>query len=262
MIATVKNTVVVTDLDGTFLTSDGRATNENPNLPAIAEYKKYGGRFTVATGRYGSKFGELFPEYRETVNAPAIMCNGAYLMNCADDSVITDSYMPLARLQPLIDDITAMPYHLTMMVIVRENGDVRMCPPPELKQDKFYKSVVYGKREDLDRLAEFIREKYPDRFSYVKSCPTIFEIINPEATKGIAVRKLKEYYKSLGEDVIIIAAGDYENDLDMLAAADIAVCPSNALDKVKSVCKYILRSNNEGTIAHLIEKINQGEIEV
>ena len=102
----------------------------------------------------------------------------------------------------------------------------------------------------------------PDRFCYVKSCPTIFEIINPKATKGIAIKKLKEYFRSQGEDVILIAAGDYENDLDMLKAADIAVCPSNALGTVKEICRYELRSNNEGAIAHLTEKIINGEIEL
>ena len=262
MKATVKNTVIVTDLDGTFLTSDGRPTNENPNLTAIADYKKNGGRFTVATGRYGSKFGELFPEYREIINAPAIMCNGAYLMNCENDSVITDAFMPIQRIKPLIDDITALPYDIIMKIIVREPDDVRMRSPQELTQDKFYKSVVYGEKQDLDKVADLIKSKYPDRFIYVKSCPTIFEIINPKATKGIAIEKLKEYFCSLGEDIIIIAAGDYENDLDMLAAADIAVCPSNAIDSVKAICGYTLKSNNEGAIAHLIEKISNGEIEV
>ena len=137
-----------------------------------------------------------------------------------------------------------------------------MRSPEELDNDRFYKSVVYGDPADLAEVSALIKSKYPDRFVYAKSSASIFEILNPEATKGIAIKRLKDYYRSLGEDVITVAAGDYENDIDMLAAADIAVCPANAIDSVKSICRYRLRSNNEGTIAHLIEKIFNGEIEV
>ena len=53
MKATAKNTVIVTDLDGTFLTSDGRPTYENPNLGAIEEYK------TTVPARYGKLYDRI-----------------------------------------------------------------------------------------------------------------------------------------------------------------------------------------------------------
>ena len=41
----------------------------------------------------------------------------------------------------------------------------------------------------------------------------------------------------------------------MIKAADVGVCPSNALDEVKKVADLCLCSNEEGVIADLIEHI-------
>ena len=49
--------------------------------------------------------------------------------------------------------------------------------------------------------------------------------------------------------------GKFDNDLEMLKAADISVCPSNAKQSVKDICDHCLCSNNEGLIADVIEKI-------
>ena len=66
--------------------------------------------------------------------------------------------------------------------------------------------------------------------------------------------------KKVGKPVRLFACGDYENDLTMLAAADVAVCPTNALDCVKAVADVCLCHHTEGLIANLIELIEKGEI--
>lgn len=53
----------------------------------------------------------------------------------------------------------------------------------------------------------------------------------------------------------VYAVGDYDNDISMIKAADVGVCPSNALDEVKKVADLCLCSNEEGVIADLIEHI-------
>ena len=72
---------------------------------------------------------------------------------------------------------------------------------------------------------------------------------------------LREYVeKNAGKPVRLFACGDYENDLTMLAAADVAVCPTNALDCVKAVADVCLCHHTEGLIANLVELIEKGEI--
>ena len=55
-----------------------------------------------------------------------------------------------------------------------------------------------------------------------------------------------------------VSITDYENDIDMLRAADFACCPSNSLQAVKDFCSVHLCSNDEGCIADLINRIEKG----
>ena len=43
-------------------------------------------------------------------------------------------------------------------------------------------------------------------------------------------------------------------------AADVAVCPENAMDAVKEIANYTLCHCKDGLIADVIEKIEAGEI--
>ena len=84
------------------------------------------------------------------------------------------------------------------------------------------------------------------------SSPTLLELMPKGASKGQALKKLKELYP----DRLAICVGDYCNDLDMLKAADIPACPENALDEVKDICKIHLCHHREGCIADLIYKLD------
>ena len=50
--------------------------------------------------------------------------------------------------------------------------------------------------------------------------------------------------------------GDYNNDIEMLQAADVAICPSNAVEEVKKVCDLVLDvSCEEDAVAAALEYI-------
>ena len=58
------------------------------------------------------------------------------------------------------------------------------------------------------------------------------------------------------KDYTIIAVGDYNNDIEMLKAADMAFCPSNAVNEVRNVCDVVLdNSCDEDAIAAVIDYI-------
>jgi hypothetical protein len=58
------------------------------------------------------------------------------------------------------------------------------------------------------------------------------------------------------EDFTIVAAGDYNNDIEMLEAADVGICPSNAADDVKRIADVVLDvSCEESAIAAAVEYI-------
>lgn len=69
---------------------------------------------------------------------------------------------------------------------------------------------------------------------------------------------MKQYYAKRGLNLKTYAIGDYQNDLAMLQAADVACCPDNASLEVKRVCDQILCHHSQGAVAALIEKIQGG----
>ena len=62
------------------------------------------------------------------------------------------------------------------------------------------------------------------------------------------------------EGFTFIAVGDFDNDIEMLDAADYAVCPQNAADSAKAHADLVLsRTCEEGTMAELIDRILAGK---
>ena len=87
------------------------------------------------------------------------------------------------------------------------------------------------------------------------------ELLPPGINKGTAVSFLRELPEYEGRT--IYAIGDYWNDIELLNAADVACCPTNAIDEVKAVCKHIEASHNDGAIADLVRRVifNQSAVE-
>ena len=81
------------------------------------------------------------------------------------------------------------------------------------------------------------------------------EIIPEDSGKGVCVKKLKE----LTNSKLLICVGDFENDIEMIKAADIGYAVENAVDSVKQIADRITVSNTESAIAEII-KITEREL--
>ena len=58
------------------------------------------------------------------------------------------------------------------------------------------------------------------------------------------------------EGCAFVSIGDFDNDIEMIAEADVGACPANAQDSVKEKADLILkRTNDNGAVAELIEYI-------
>ena len=95
----------------------------------------------------------------------------------------------------------------------------------------------------------------------INSDGTIFECQKKGYNKGVYIERLRRYYRERGQDVKVYVCGDYENDFEMLRAADVAVCPENAIDSVKEVCDLCLCDHKQGVIADLVELLERQAVE-
>ena len=282
--------LIITDLDGTFFGKDSRLVPRN--LEAVERFKAGGGFFTLATGRMHCNMMKDLPVAAELVNAPMSACNGALLCDIRawKSGSEGEGEWDIIEEHP-IDSGLGMEIHSFVKSISRDTGfrissrsgfltseaemsdcsmvtdDIDSCyeggyliaDPREWEKYVWYKIVIRGECGRLDSIRPLITERFGDRITVSKSGKNHLEIQSAGVTKAKSLPGLRAYCeRQCGRPVTVFACGDYENDITMLRAADVGVCPSNAGDDVKKAAGLCLCSNDEGLIADLVEKIEAG----
>lgn len=271
----LSNILILTDLDGTFFGAKSRIIQRN--MDAIACFKAAGGLFTMATGRMHLSLEHHIPMVNELVNAPVVVCNGTYMYDFKEAKPLCENFLDtdlamravefMFRTLPSVSIRLSVPegYMTCPPVCPMMQRDLESCPPErryvlpvsEWVNYSWYKVVIRDKPERLVRLREQLREEMGDVFEDSMSGPTFFELQKKGCTKATMIPELRKICLSPAhpKPLKIYAVGDYDNDIAMLRAADVGVCPANALDEVKNIADMCLCSNEDGVIADLIERI-------
>lgn len=266
--------LIVSDMDGTFLGTGGTIVARN--IEAIHYFQREGGRFTFATGRMHLNLAKRLPQVYDLPRAYGIMANGTCLFDFETKQVIEAIYVDPASMTEALrmahdkyPDLGIRVTTSTGFLTTAFEGIVakdlfyfkditEVKPIEEWTGEDWYKVVIRGEHDRLVALREEVEAKWPGQFTIVMSEPRFLEFQRAGCTKASLLRRLREIYTEDGIKPTIYAVGDYENDYDMLREADVAVCPTNALDMVKQICSIQPCSNDEGVIAALIEHIEAG----
>lgn len=267
-------TLLYSDLDGTLFNSRGVVSAENRR--AIESYIASGGRFAIATGREPSNALSFIGDLPQ--NAPAIVVNGCGVYDFRLREYLRCWRLDRERLLPFLRGLLAEFPDMELQAYT-ERG-ICYCTPREtahpqllamhdpcvfttldaLAQASFMKCFLYAPAEREERIMARIREgEAAGLFRHVPGTTdvggpiTYHELLPTDASKGAAVRWLREQPDIRG--LTILAAGDYWNDYELLESADIAVAPSNAIDEIKSVCRYTGVSNNGHLMAWIINTL-------
>ena len=274
--------LIVTDLDGTFFGKGARLVERN--LTAIERFKTGGGHITAGTGRIPANIRKGIPNCGELFNAPAVTANGAFIYDLTADICLkstpmdAEAALAAARLVESLNPKVGMRVSTGKHFLVNRDrlnpailrdvgGDPdtyagEILPLNEWKTEgaTWYKMVFRGEAEDLLSVRPAVEAAFGDTFEYSVSSPHFFELQKKGCTKATGLRFAAEYLEgALGHPVTTVAVGDQENDLPMLLAADIAACPENAVDAVKTVCSVRLCHHDEGCIADLIGRLEKSE---
>lgn len=268
MFEDISKVLLITDMDGTFLPSSKIPSPEN--IAAVERLMNAGGRFSIATGRSLQASMQYFEQVR--VNCPIIMCNGGMVYDLADKKQIYDVFLPESARELTKELLSQHPevgceclplegvYVPQMTDMEREHCRICKVKPVECTVDEipknWYKVLFAREPEHIHEIigsVDKVREYYPE-IDFVISAPMYYEMLPKNISKGSALRELK---KACGmEDFTIVAAGDYNNDIEMLREADVGIAPSNAAAEVKAAADIVLGvSCEENAIAAAVEYI-------
>ena len=115
---------------------------------------------------------------------------------------------------------------------------------------------VHGEDAVLCALADFLaRHPLADRFDFVRSEQTLYEILPKGVCKGAVFTRMAEM---LGVPLSrTVAVGDYHNDISMLSAAGFSFAVANAVPEAKAAARYGTVSNDEHAIAAIVEALGK-----
>ena len=133
--------------------------------------------------------------------------------------------------------------------------DKNICPVNEWNKFSICKINVMADSETLERIYTTVVEKFSDKMNVSRAGYSAIEVMPFGTSKAVMLKSTVE--RLFGTDIMLCTVGDYDNDLEMHAIADLAVCPENANDRVKAICKLCLCDNDHGVVADLIEYLDK-----
>ena len=263
--------LVAIDLDGTLL-NDHHEINQ-PVIDCIKKARKAGIYVVLSTGRplSGTK-AQLEVLGLGNEDDYIITYNGALVLNTktwdivAEHSLTRTDYLEIDHLARSLDvhlhiaDKEAMytanrdisPYTILESYLV--NMPLHYRTPEEIAANVSpVKMMMIDDPEILGEAFKKIPAEYFEKYTIVRSTPFFLEVLNSNASKGLALKELSEHLGIQQSEVMAI--GDAENDLSMIEFAGTGVAMGNASETVKSAADHTVATNLEDGVKEAFERL-------
>ena len=247
--------MILTDLDGTLICSDGNISERSKSV--LKSCQERGIYIVIATARYwiGAEryIEEIQPDYEITTDGTLIHRHGEQIYSCNFEIKDTNK---------IVQDILAK--NNKTEITVAAGRKVLWNSKHISESEKLHKAIYCDYKKPLTCQANKIVAELPDH-------ETALEIANknhcrlqsyrgenwygflPEtAGKVQAIQELAKILNiSLNE---IVAFGDDKNDMEMLKMCGIGVAVNNAIPSVKEIADSITLSNDENGVAEWLDE--------
>lgn len=268
--------LIVSDIDGTFLNSNGRVT---PRLrDAVMRAVRSGVHFSLATGR---PHRWLMPVLDQIPITPICVCaNGAVLYDPSSDTVLRSfelSPQVMADIVEAVDDVMR-PLGLPYGYGVERVGQSALDPENEVflvtpaynpdAWDSRFGVVTIAELIDapaaklLVRCPELVSAEMFDLIAPVVEAESahvtysmdegLIELSMPGVNKATGVSILAAHYGVEQHEVITF--GDMPNDCEMLSWAGMGVAMGNAAPAVVDAADHVTATNDEDGVAQVLER--------
>jgi Cof subfamily protein (haloacid dehalogenase superfamily) len=266
------NVILLSDMDGTLLNSQGFISRENQE--AVHYFIQNGGLFGIATGR--SQLNSVLFLDEIKVNSPCILYNGCGIYDFNTKQFIKLQELSKKKLISFLQQCHREFSNVTIQIycpqmcyfitpksqadphIIEIHQPCEFCQIENIVELPWIKILFSGKSEDLKALNEqMMINGLEHELNWVFSSEVYLEYLPYGISKGSALRYMKE---SIYPNDKIYAVGDYNNDVEMLQVADIGIATQNALSSLKEIADRITVSNDESAIADIIYNMIEYEV--
>lgn len=256
--------LVVTDMDGTLLNSQGEVSDQFYSL--FEQLKANNIHFVAASGRqYYSIIKKLSPIVEDIT---IVAENGGIARQGAKELLVTQmdnqSILKLITLLRTIKDSYIVLCGKKSSYIETKNEAFialfneyyatyeKVEDLTKVSDDDFIKIAVYHFESSESAIYPSVKH-LEDKLQVKVSGQNWLDISHPNANKGYALQLLQNKLGLTPSQTMVF--GDYNNDLEMLGLADFSFAMDNAHPNVKKVANYTTKSNDENGVEHILEQL-------
>lgn len=262
--------LIAIDMDGTLLNSKKELPEEN--IEALQKAVQAGVKVVLCTGRPLVGVKPFIDQLGLTDDDYIIVNNGCSTHKIKDLELVADRHLTSDEIRYLYDlqkdhpgvQLTAFDRDHYFVVaeealpIIQWDASLVFTEPicvtlEELlsRDTVYFEAMIVGEAEHLDPFQAQYEAQLAERFSTVRSQHYIFETLPQGATKASALAELAEQLGYSPEEVM--ALGDANNDLEMLAYAGHSVAMGNSEPHIKQAARYVTGTNDEAGVAQAVK---------
>lgn len=268
--------LLLTDIDGTLLPEGGKIAEED--RAALWHFVQHGGHLGVATGRTAAGSAEYIDDL--PLDTPCIFLNGAQLYDWDEQrTILSRPLTPAAGIWPKFAAFCLDMLPEACIEVYTEDGCHIISQPvhddPRLTQENYHsvhtplvelrdmeaapwlKFFICDEPERLREMEDWARMFGIDRIARgFYSEAYYYEFVALDTSKGAMMSTLREMPEWSGYQVI--AVGDYMNDVEMLAMADVGVAAGGGHPAAREAADVTGCRAEEHLVAWTIDQLASG----
>lgn len=256
--------MVVTDMDGTLLTSDH--TIPESFWPVLELMRLREILLVPASGRQYSAIAHLFPDH---TGIAFIAENGSYVR--VGGEIVSTTTLHQDAVADVVHTVRSLNDPNVGTVVCGINSAyIERSDAPFVEQVNRYfrKLKIVENLDDVNdsvlKMALFsfddIAQTVYPHLSALATSPQVvvsaehwIDIIDPHVNKGVGVRTIQEMMGVPREQTAVF--GDYLNDVQMLDDAAYSFAMANARAEVKERARYVARSNDDAGVVVALRQL-------
>lgn len=251
--------LIAVDLDGTLL--DSRHEIRPKTLESLKQLLASGIQVLIATGK--THFSAVDVKKQLGIQTWGVFSQGLTIQD-PNEKIIFEQHLPndiSTRVITLLDE-AGVPF-----VIYRNDGlfnihesefDTFLTehhePQPQAQQTKAkllahlpcQKILINGAHDFLQAFKQQLIGEFGDSAHFVFSLETVLEVVPAGSSKGNGVAKAIEMLGFIPDEVM--AFGDGDNDVEMLAMMGVGVAMGNGTPAAKAAADYVTLTNDDDGI--------------